>query len=294
LGGHTERLEFSTIDSFQFLESPPKADLLVDLCQWRSWGCRLRPYLLPPDVASLYQELAISPDSFRLKAVARVGIGYVSGANDFFHLKPSQARRAQIPDQVLRPSVRNGRFLTGSVITSATVDAWRRRDEPIFLLRLKRSDSISPTIRDYLDSAAGNRAREAYKCRNRDPWYVVPDVSVPDAFLSYMSGTSPALVANGADCVATNSVHIVKLNGALTISGLQDRWQQPITQLSCEIEGHPLGGGMLKLEPREAGNVLLARRRPRTKKQEAKIAEGIDILRAWRHYGKNSADMPVD
>jgi len=31
-----------------------------------------------------------------------------------------------------------------------------------------------------------------------------------------------------------------------------------LTSLSVEIEGHALGGGMLKLEPSEAENVLLA------------------------------------
>ena len=49
----------------------------------------------------------------------------------------------------------------------------------------------------------------------------------------------------------------LRLNGGLPLSELQDIWRQPIPQLSCELEGHPLGGGMLKLEPREAGNVLL-------------------------------------
>jgi hypothetical protein len=33
---------------------------------------------------------------------------------------------------------------------------------------------------------------------------------------------------------------------------------RPHSRLSVEIEGHALGGGMLKLEPTEAGNVLLA------------------------------------
>jgi hypothetical protein len=282
------------LDSFSFVESPPEPDVVVSLDDWRRWGCRLRPYLLPLDVRDLYQELAGLPDSFRLSAAARVGIGYVSGANDFFHLTPSQAEQAQIPGRLLCPSVRNGRFLTGRAITSSTVEAWRRRDEPILLLRLKRSDSIPPPVRNYLDSAAGNRAREAYKCRNRDPWYVVRDVTVPDAFLSYMSGTSPALVANDAKCAATNSVHVVKLNGRLGISELQERWRQVITQLSCEVEGHPLGGGMLKLEPREAGNVLLTRQTPRAKREEGRIAEGIDVLRRWRHYGQNATDMPVD
>jgi hypothetical protein len=35
------------------------------------------------------------------------------------------------------------------------------------------------------------------------------------------------------------------------------RLGSPFVQLSCEIEGHPLGGGMLKLEPREASQIAL-------------------------------------
>ena len=31
-----------------------------------------------------------------------------------------------------------------------------------------------------------------------------------------------------------------------------------LTRLSCEMEGHPLGGGMLKLEPTEAERLLVA------------------------------------
>ena len=75
-----------------------------------------------------------------------------------------------------------------------------------------------------------------------------------------MSGITPVLVANHAKCVATNSIHVVRLNGAIALPELQERWRQPITELSCELEGHPLGGGMLKLEPREAGRIVLSRR----------------------------------
>ena len=134
-----------------------------------------------------------SSDTLRLGAVARVGIGYVTGANDFFHLRPSEAERAQIPERLLCPTVRNGRCLTRVAIPKATVEAWRRRDEPILLLRLEHSDSGSPGGQADLDSSPGRKARETYKCRNRDPWYVVPDVTTPDAFLSYMSGDHPCL-----------------------------------------------------------------------------------------------------
>jgi hypothetical protein len=36
-------------------------------------------------------------------------------------------------------------------------------------------------------------------------------------------------------------------------------WQTSLARLSCELEGHALGGGVLKLEPTEAENTLLPR-----------------------------------
>jgi hypothetical protein len=44
-----------------------------------------------------------------------------------------------------------------------------------------------------------------------------------------------------------------------TADGLAALWYTALTGLSVEIEGHSLGGGMLKLEPNEAQNVILAR-----------------------------------
>jgi hypothetical protein len=40
--------------------------------------------------------------------LAYIGIGYVSGANDFFHLRPSQVDRWRVPRKFLHASVRNG------------------------------------------------------------------------------------------------------------------------------------------------------------------------------------------
>jgi hypothetical protein len=291
-GGKAHQIELSVLDEFRFSSAPPRANEVVSVEDWQRWGYRLRPYFLPPDIRALYREVVESSDSLRLGSVTRVGIGYVTGANDFFHLRPSQAEQAEIPERLLCPAVRNGRCLSGEAITNVTVETWRRRDEPILLLRLNHKDELSRQVKKYLDSVAGLKARETYKCRNRDPWYVVPDVTVPHAFLSYMSGITPVLVANHAKCVATNSIHVVRLNGAITLPELQDRWRQPITELSCELEGHPLGGGMLKLEPREAGRIVLSRRVSRTPQQKKQIAEGLDVLRKWRQKPPSMKPSP--
>ena len=284
-GGTTEHILLSPITQFGFMKSPPPVGVRVPLREWRDWNCHLRAFLLSLNVRELYRRAANDPGSVRLSSVAKVGIGYVTGNNGFFHLRPSEAKQAGIPEALLHPTVRNGKALSGRSITRSKVENWRRRDEPNFLLRLRPGDEVPQAVRRYLDSAAGQQARTAYKCRNRDPWYSVPDVIVPDAFMAYMSGDGPRLAANLAGCTGTNSVHMVALTGAMTVWELQTAWAKPFTRLSCEIEGHPLGGGMLKMEPREAGQIMILRSEFRSKDDHKLIAEGTATMRHWRHCG---------
>jgi hypothetical protein len=216
-----------------------------------------------------------------------VGIGYVTGHNGFFHLRPSEASSARIPDQFLIPTVRSGRQLSCDAIDEETVSSWIARDEPCLLLRLRPHEAIPKEIVKYLNTAAGKEASESYKCRNRSPWYVVPDVVIPDGFLTYMSGNGPALVSNEAGCSCSNSVHAVRMKNGYSLTSIRSAWAHPLTQLSAEIEGHPLGGGMLKLEPREANRIILPTGNLRFKSDEIQeLEKARSILRLWRHYGE--------
>jgi hypothetical protein len=189
------------------------------------------------------------------------------------------------PQRCLQPAVRNARCLPDQTLTPKVVRAWLRQDRPVLLLRLRPEDELPDSVLVYLDSAAGREARESYKCRHRKPWYVVPDVRVPDGFLSYMSGEGPSLVANPAACVCTNSLHAVHLKNGGEFTELQRLWRHPLTQLSCEVEGHPLGGGLLKLEPGEAARVVLPPPGRAWSQRDLDLLQcGIETLRRWRHY----------
>jgi len=289
-GESTDRVLFSPIERFSYMSRPPapSRSIAVAVDELHNWGGRLRPFLMPAESREAYRILA--HEGIRLGDVARVGIGYVTGANDFFHLRPSEAERWRIPKQNLLPAVRNGKTLSRGRITSEEVERWQVNDERVLLLRIKRGERPNRDIAKYLNSPAGEEAREAYKCRMRDPWYSVPDVTVPDAFLSYMSGRGPALVENSAGCVGTNSVHVVRLTGKMKRRELARSWASPLTELSCEVEGHPLGGGMLKVEPREASRILI--HGTGTLKEFAEpVQEGIRALRRWRHYGEDSGQV---
>jgi adenine-specific DNA-methyltransferase len=284
-GGQTAHIRFTLLEQFTFCPHPPPPGFDIAVKDWKRWNSRLRPFLLSDDTRELYRSIAESQTTRTLGQVARVGIGYVTGANDFFHLRPSEANRLSIPANFLHPAVRNGKSLADGCVNKARVKSWIIDDLAVLLLRLGCSDNLPLTVRRYLDSKSGREARETYKCRHRDPWYVVPDVTVPDGFLSYMSGDQPSLVANVAGCVCTNSVHAVHLNNGMTMRQLRRSWEEPLTSLSCELEGHPLGGGMLKVEPREAARIILTDTVIKSDQERRTLGDAVLQMRRWRHHG---------
>ena len=290
-GCRADGIRLSRLERFTPGGMPPAVSELISAEEWRvRWRGRLRPFLLPPRVRNLYTRMAADPAAVRLGQIAQVGIGYVSGANQFFHLRPSDAQRFEIPDEFLLPSIRNSRYVTGDAISDVDIERWIAKDEPVLLLRIPSGARLPAAVQAYLDTAAGRRARASYKCRNRNPWYTVPDVRRPAFVLTYMSGKSPALAVNRSRCTCTNALLAVDLRSGLFQNGngfrgqeLPAAWGSPAGRLSCEIEGHPLGGGLLKLEPGEARNVVLTPDVAIDQRDGALVDEGVEVMRRWRH-----------
>ena len=283
-GGSTDKLRFSALDRFEPSDQPPSHAVSVPLRDWReAWNCRLRPFLLTKSVRSAYQQVVSHADSKRFGDLATTRIGYVSGANEFFHLRPSEARAWGIPRSLLIPTVRNGRALPARELTNQAVRGWMVSDQPVMLLRIPRDSNVSDSLRRYLDTDSGKRARDAYKCRTRNPWYSVPDVRVPDLFLTYLSGIRPSLVRNSASATCTNTLHSIRVHDKALIDPILAAWETPFVGLSCEIEGHPLGGGLLKLEPREASRVVIPDKAAIADIPNSAISEALSTMRSWRH-----------
>lgn len=282
-GGKCDNIALSLLSSFQATPDLPKPSKAVAVQDWRRNGRRLRKFLLPNRILAHYEELSSRKEVVTLGSVARTSIGYVTGRNSFFHLKPSQARELHFPEEYLRVAVTNGEQLRQGRVDQVSVNKWLKEDKRVLLIDLFRARSIPPAVRAYLDSAEGIQTRTAFKCRNRHPWYVVPNIEVPDAFLTYMNGTDPMLIPNDAGCVCTNSLIAVRLTNGIDAGALARAWSHPLARLSQELEGHPLGGGMLKLEPGEAARVKLPIA-PITDANLELLNEGVRLMRRWRHY----------
>lgn len=228
---------------------------------WSRGVARFVEYFVPPPTRDLYRELrSASGVVTKLGDVATVGIGYVTGDNNFFHLSSAESKALGISNRFLRPAVRNARGITGLTFTKRDWQAQQeQRARNLLLCISARERNLPGSLSNYLSKGIKAGISKGYKCRNRDPWFAVPHVHVGDAFLSYMSTSHPKLFLNKAKVVAPNTLHVVRLSKAASVasSTLAVGWCSSLTNLSCEIEGHSMGGGMLKMEPRESARVLV-------------------------------------
>ena len=253
--------DVGSVRELEFLGAPPQTTRLDAPALLE--GDKLVSYFAPPDARELYRELGSSESVKRLGELAEVGIGYVTGANKFFHLGKEDAAAWGIPEGFLRRAVfRGGAFQGVRFGANDWLDGAQKGDAG-YLLALSDHPPENPlpeSVRRYLEHGETTGVHKAYKCRVRSPWYVVPQVRKADAFLTYMSGLRPQLLANDAGAVAPNTLHVVRLRPQSPVpkSALSALWLTSLTSLSVELEGHALGGGLLKLEPTEARRVLVA------------------------------------
>ncbi len=202
------------------------------------------------DTHGVYAELLAGDNVERLGCFAQVDIGFVSGANDFFILTRADAAKLNLPEALLTPIIRGPRDVPGVLI---------RDEEARLLLDIPRRAQLdNPTIA-YLSQGELAGISQRYKCRHRTPWYSVPlPKQLPDAFLPYMHHQAPRLIVNRDQLRNSNLVHGVSLStGAPDASALAVAMASSVTLLSAEIEGRAYGGGVLKLETKEAERLLV-------------------------------------
>ncbi|MGH8536873.1 MAG: D-aminoacyl-tRNA deacylase [Gammaproteobacteria bacterium] len=192
-----------------------------------------------------------------LREIGKASIGYVSGANDYFVLRPGEARRYGFPDDVLVPTLIAARQVQGARISQQEFDQLLTRDERCLLWN--GSGATVPAVARYIRHGESQGIERRYKCRVRQPWYVVPGVGRPDAVLTYMANDFPRLALNEAQVTCSNNLLAVQLSGVAASLRLPfvAAFYNSATMLSAERTGRSYGGGVLKLEPSEADRLLV-------------------------------------
>jgi adenine-specific DNA-methyltransferase len=182
-------------------------------------------------------------------------LGTVTGANQFFALSESTRKKYSLRESQLMPISPPGtKHLRGLSFTKGAWARLRDQGESVWLLHPDEDDR-SAALRRYLRVGEAVGVPDAYKCRIRDPWWKPPVVPVPDLFFTYMSHRYPRLVRNTARVGFVNSMHGIRLRSEVpkvVAAALPLLCLNSVTMLGAEVFGRSYGGGVLKMEPREA------------------------------------------
>jgi adenine-specific DNA methylase len=289
--GPTDRVKVSQARNLRALADPP-------VTHWRPQDpeAKWTPALLATEVAESYAEVLRRDHFTRLDSWGRTDLGMVTGNNRWFCLTASRVRELGLTEAELeRISPPGSRHLRGLTLTER---AWRElaeQDRRVYLFA-PREDlevQLSGAAAAYIAAGEKTNVNGAYKCRVRSPWWKVPRVGVPDLLLTYMNHDTPRLVTNEAGVTYLNSVHGVTLkpdHRALGRDLLPIGVLNSLTLLGAELVGRSYGGGILKVEPKEAD--LLPVPSP------AVLAGAASALRAVRpqlakHLRKTDLDAAV-
>ncbi len=178
-----------------------------------------------------------------LRELGKASIGYVSGANRYFVLRPSEVHRIGFPEEVLVPTLIAARQVRGALFSRSELDELLRRDERCLLWN--GQGTTVPSVERYIRDGESQGISDRYKCRVRDPWYLVPGVVRPDAFLTYMADHCPRLVLNQARVTCSNNLLAVQLHKIpkRLQSALVVAFYNSATMLAAERTGRSYGGG---------------------------------------------------
>lgn len=212
--------------------------------------------LLPAEALNTYREAFQGEAGFaELQDWGNTYLGIVTGNNRYFTLSRSDVAELGLPErELLRISPPGSRHLRGLTFTDG---AWKELASDGKAVYLFQPDAEKPSAaaRRYIEAGETTGVHKAYKCRVRKPWWRVPLVPAADLFLTYMDRDRPRLITNRVRAYHLNSLYGVTLRpehrrlgkDLLPIAALNS-----LSILGAEIVGRAYGGGLLKIEPREA------------------------------------------
>lgn len=214
-------------------------------------------YFLNAEEISFMRALRAGGSTTELGTYASVNVGVVTGKNQFFVLRESEVEELGLQGYTM-PLIGRSAHLEGAIVDK---DVWRTladENQRVHLLHLAPINGTKPkgALASYIRLGEAQDVHKGYKCSVRTPWYAVPSVYVPDAFVFRQIYDFPRIVLNEAEATATDTIHRMRSHGADPRAIVANSYSY-LTAASAEIEGRSYGGGVLELEPTEAEKLLM-------------------------------------
>jgi len=257
-GGNTTKIDYNIYDSVD--------DLLRNYVsrhtdiQLQDVITRKKPFI--SSILTLAQQLLLErlKKGDMLKPISencKFKIGYVSADKEFFHPSFDIVEHYLIPNENLYPTILNAKDVNGGTGIGIEVKSGECNSKLYIPRSITEGDKL------YILSGEMKGVHQRYKCRQRNPWYITPNIEIPDVILSVF-GERPKIIVNKGAYAVSNSLLCGCIKGG-SAEQLLCRWYNSLTLLSIELNVHSLGGGSFVIIPGEADKLEIVASIPNDK-----------------------------
>ena len=174
--------------------------------------------------------------------------GIVTAANKFFIIDRQIEEKYNLYNYT-KPIVQKGYYMNGSVVFNEDNFTYLENKYPTRLLQLNNNDIISDDLKKYLEIGVELEIQERYKCKKRNNWYVIPNISnIPDALFFKRSHHYPKFLKNNTNALVTDSAYKVNVHTEFDLDSLIFSFYNSLTLAFSEIDGRYYGGGVLEFK----------------------------------------------
>jgi hypothetical protein len=211
-----------------------------------------------------------------------VKIGCVTGDAKYFLLRESDRILLGLPRESVSPVLSKARHLASAFMTTKEWERLLAADERVWLFSPECKVLRHKAVQEYLQHGCENCDLDAYKLRNRDPWYRVPDVRHGAVgFVSGMTKLGPWICFRSKrQLVATNTLYTLTAKTKMS-SEERAAWALSLISTSPRRQFHAIArrypDGLAKLEPHDLNSLRLPTPL-RTKRAPEEYARAISYL----------------
>ena len=251
--------------SLQFGQANALEELASMIAKWdgKRWSgktgsIRSAEIGLAPGDAEFVSRLISSEVCSSFGDFARLKIGIVTGANDFFLRSQDALQISGLLEEDCEPIVSKFRFLNGLGFNKKDFASAVALGAKGYLVNGTRRE-INERVDAYLKTFPETRIETTSTFRKRSRWDYPSDANIPDAFFPVMHHLGPRIVLNELGCNCTNTLHRVYFHKERDASWklVSISMLSSFSQVSAELVGRRYGSGVLKHEPREAETIRL-------------------------------------
>jgi len=180
--------------------------------------------------------------------------GIVTAANSFFIIDSNTEEEYKWA-RYTKPILQKGSFVqTGIVFKKTDYNKLIEEGKPIKIICInnKSIKSLNKKNIEYLLTGKEMNIPDRYKCKIRDHWTIIPNISEPcEGFYFKRSHLFPKLIKNVANVLVTDTAYNILMRNNYDINSFIYSFYNSLTLVFSELSGRYYGGGVLELTPNE-------------------------------------------